>query len=325
MNEKKELNQLKLKLLMRKKKKKIVIVRKNSMANLLELVKQLRDQTGAGMMDCKKALEESDNDLEKAVDWLREKGIAKSVSREGRIAAEGLANITVEGNSAVLIEINTETDFTARNERFKDLVKDVAAAILVHKPATLEEALALPTAEGTVSELISAVSFATGEKMTLRRFEVVEKNDGQLFGQYVHHDGKTAAIVKLDGSNEEVGKPVAMQVASMKPQYVDRADMPQEIVEHETQVQTEIAKNDPKNANKPENIIEKMVTGRVAKALQEMCLVDQAFILDGNLKVGDYLKQNSMSVDSFVLYVVGEGIEKRKDCWVDEVNAALKQ
>ncbi len=294
------------------------------MANLLELVKQLRDQTGAGMMDCKKALEASDNDLEKAIDWLREKGIAKSVSRDSRVAAEGLANITVEGNYAVLVEINTETDFTARNERFKDLVNDVAAIILANKPSTLEEALELPSASGTVSELISAVSFATGEKMTLRRFEVIEKNDDQLFGQYLHHDGKTAAVVVLNGTNEEVGKPIAMQIASMKPQYVDRKSMPQEIVEHETQVQTEIAKNDPNNASKPANIIEKMVTGRVAKALQEMCLVDQAFILDGNLKVGAYLKENSMSVDSFVVYVVGEGIEKRKDCWVDEVNAALK-
>jgi len=294
------------------------------MANLLELVKQLRDQTGAGMMDCKKALEASDCDLDKAVDWLREKGIAKSVSRESRVAAEGLANITIDGNSAVLVEINTETDFTARNDRFKDLIKDVATIILTYKPATVEDALALPATESPVSELISAVSFATGEKMTLRRFEIVEKNDDQLFGQYVHHDGKTAAIVVLNGSNQEVGKPIAMQIASMKPQYVDRASMPQEIVEHETQVQTEIAKNDPNNANKPANIIEKMVTGRVAKALQEMCLVDQAFILDGNLKVSAYLKENGMSVDSFVVYVVGEGIEKRKDCWVDEVNAALR-
>ena len=271
-----------------------------------------------------KALEASDCDLDKAVDWLRDKGIAKSVSRESRVAAEGLANIAVDGNSAVLVEINTETDFTARNDRFKDLVKDVATIILTYKPATVEDALALPATEGPVSELISTVSFATGEKMTLRRFEIVEKNDDQLFGQYVHHDGKTAAIVVLNGSNEEVGKPIAMQIASMKPQYVDRASMPQEIVEHETQVQTEIAKNDPNNANKPANIIEKMVTGRVAKALQEMCLVDQAFILDGNLKVSAYLKENGMSVDSFVVYVVGEGIEKRKDCWVDEVNAALR-
>ncbi|HPW53261.1 MAG TPA: translation elongation factor Ts [Erysipelotrichaceae bacterium] len=293
------------------------------MANLLELVKQLRDQTGAGMMDCKKALEASDCDLDKAVDWLREKGIAKSVSRESRVAAEGLANITVDGNKAVLVEINTETDFTARTDKFKDMVKDVAAVILAHSPADVEEALALPTAEGTVNELISAVSFATGEKMTLRRFEVVNKNDDQLFGYYVHHDGKTAAIVTLTGSNEEVGKPIAMQVASMKPQYVDRASMPQEIVEHETAVQTEIAKNDPNNANKPANIIERMVSGRVSKALQEMCLLDQAFILDGGLKVSAYLKENGMSVNSFILYVVGEGIEKRKDNWVEEVNAAL--
>lgn len=294
------------------------------MANLVELVKELREKTGAGMLDCKKALEASECDMEKAIDWLREKGIAKSQAKQGRVAAEGLASIIVEGNKAVLVEVNSETDFTARTDKFKNMVKAVATTILENNPKDVEEALTLKAENGTVNEEIAAVSFATGEKMTLRRFTVVEKTDDQLFGTYVHHDGKTACIVVINGKNEEVGKPVAMQIASMKPQYVDRDHMPQEIVEHETAIQKEIAKNDPKNAGKPEGIIDKMVAGRVSKSLQDLCLVDQAFILDGNLKVSAYLANNNCSVDSFVLYVVGEGIEKKKDNWVEEVAAALK-
>ncbi len=294
------------------------------MANLVELVKELREKTGAGMLDCKKALEASECDMAKAVDWLREKGIAKSQAKQGRIAAEGLASILVEGNKAVLVEVNSETDFTARTDKFKNMVKAVAKTILENEPKDVEEALTLKAENGTVNEEIAAVSFATGEKMTLRRFTIVEKHDDQLFGTYVHHDGKTACIVVLTGKNEEVGKHIAMQIASMKPQYVDRDHMPQEIVEHETAIQKEIAKNDPKNAGKPEGIIDKMVAGRVSKSLQDLCLVDQAFILDGNLKVSAYLKSNDSTVDSFVLYVVGEGIEKKKDNWVEEVAAALK-
>ena len=294
------------------------------MANLVELVKELREKTGAGMLDCKKALEASECDMEKDIDWLREKGIAKSQAKQGRVAAEGLASIIVEGNKAVLVEVNSETDFTARTDKFKNMVKAVAKTILENNPKDVEEALTLKAENGTVNEEIAAVSFATGEKMTLRRFTVVEKTDDQLFGTYVHHDGKTACIVVINGKNEEVGKPVAMQIASMKPQYVDRDHMPHEIVEHETAIQKEIAKNDPKNAGKPEGIIDKMVAGRVSKSLQDLCLVDQAFILDGNLKVSAYLANNNCSVDSFVLYVVGEGIEKKKDNWVEEVAAALK-
>ena len=294
------------------------------MANLVELVKELRDKTGAGMLDCKKALEANDNDIEKAIDWLREKGIAKSQAKAGRVAAEGLSTIITEGNKAVIVEINSETDFTARTDKFKDMVKLVAKTILDNQPKDVEEALSLKVGAGTVNEEISTVSFATGEKMTLRRFEVVTKTDGQQFGTYVHHDGKTACVVVINGTNAEVGKPVAMQIASMKPQYVDRDHMPAEIVAHETEIQKEIAKNDPKNAGKPDSIIEKMVAGRVSKSLQDLCLVDQAFILDGNKKVSAYLSENNSSVESFVLYVVGEGIEKKKDNWVEEVQAALK-
>lgn len=294
------------------------------MANLVELVKELREKTGAGMLDCKKALEASECDMDKAVDWLREKGLSKQQAKQSRIAAEGLATVIIEGNKAVLVEINSETDFTARTDKFKNMVKAVATAILENQPKDVEEALTLKAENGTVNEEIAAVSFATGEKMTLRRFVVVEKKDDQLFGSYVHHDGKTACIVVLNGTDPEVGKPIAMQIASMKPQYVDRDHMPQEIVEHETAIQTEIVKNDPKNASKPEGIIAKMVSGKVSKSLQDLCLVDQEFILDGSQKVSAYLASKNTTVDSFVLYVVGEGIEKKKDNWVEEVTAALK-
>lgn len=294
------------------------------MANLVELVKELREKTGAGMLDCKKALEASECDMDKAVDWLREKGLSKQQAKQSRIAAEGLATVIIEGNKAVLVEINSETDFTARTDKFKNMVKAVATSILENQPKDVEEALTLKAENGTVNEEIAAVSFATGEKMTLRRFVVVEKKDDQLFGSYVHHDGKTACIVVLNGTDSEVGKPIAMQIASMKPQYVDRDHMPQEIVEHETAIQTEIVKNDPKNASKPEGIIAKMVSGKVSKSLQDLCLVDQEFILDGSQKVSAYLASKNTTVDSFVLYVVGEGIEKKKDNWVEEVTAALK-
>ncbi len=294
------------------------------MANLVELVKELREKTGAGMLDCKKALEASECDMDKAVDWLREKGLSKQQAKQSRIAAEGLATVIIEGNKAVLVEINSETDFTARTDKFKNMVKAVATSILENQPKDVEEALTLKAENGTVNEEIAAVSFATGEKMTLRRFVVVEKKDDQLFGSYVHHDGKTACIVVLNGTDPEVGKPIAMQIASMKPQYVDRDHMPQEIVEHETAIQTEIVKNDPKNASKPEGIIAKMVSGKVSKSLQDLCLVDQEFILDGSQKVSAYLASKNTTVDSFVLYVVGEGIEKKKDNWVEEVTAALK-
>jgi len=294
------------------------------MANLIELVKELREKTGAGFADCKKALEASGEDLDKAVDWLREKGIAKSASKASRIAAEGLAQVVVNGNKAVMVEVNSETDFTARNDKFKELVNTVANAIANGNATTVEEALELSTAEGKLSEVVAAISFATGEKMTVRRFEVINKTDDQVFGTYLHFDGKKACVVVLNGKEQEVAQNIAMQVVSMNPSYVDRDHMPQEIVEHETEVQTQIVKNEPANASKPDAIIAKMVEGKVSKALKEMCLVDQDYILDGNLKVSGYLKEHNMSVVSFTRYGVGEGIEKKVDNWVEEVQAALK-
>lgn len=294
------------------------------MASLIELVKDLRERTGAGFADCKKALEATGEDLEKAIDWLREKGIAKTAAKAGRVAAEGLAKVVVNGNKAAIVEVNSETDFTARNDMFKKMVDTVAETILNSNATTVEEALELPTANGKLSDEIAAISFATGEKMTLRRFELINKTDDQIFGQYLHFDGKKGCVVVLNGNKEEVAKNIAMQIVGMNAQYVDRDSMPAEIVEHERAVQTEIVKNDEKNANKPEAIIAKMVEGKISKSLKDMCLVEQDYLLDPSMNVKTYLANNGMSIEKFVRYSVGEGIEKKKDNWVEEVQAALK-
>ncbi|MBQ7223642.1 MAG: elongation factor Ts [Erysipelotrichaceae bacterium] len=294
------------------------------MSSLIEKVQDLRARTGAGMMDCKKALVECGEDIDKAIDWLRQKGISKSASKGNRIAAEGVSTVIVDGNKAVIAEINSETDFTARNDRFLHAVKVVAEGLLHSDAKTVEEAANVATAEGPVSEVLAAISFATGEKMTLRRFEILEKNDDQTFGPYIHMGGKIAALAVINGGNADVAKDVAMQVASMNPTYVDRDHMPAAEVEHERQIQLELAKNDPKNAGKPEAIIAKMVEGRVSKSLQEVCLVDQIYFRDGQSKVSAFLKSNNAVVDRFVRYATGEGIEKKKDNWVAEVAAATK-
>ena len=294
------------------------------MSNLIKLVQELRERTGAGMMDCKKALEASDQDIDKAIDWLRQKGIAKSSSKGDRIAAEGASTVLVDGNKAVILEINSETDFTARNERFLNAVKTVAEGLLHSDAKTLEEAKAVATAEGPVSEVLAAISFATGEKMDLRRFEIVEKTDDQFFGPYIHMGGKIASLAVVEGGDASVAKDVAMQVASMNPTYIDRDHMPRSEVEHERSIQLEIAKNDPKNAGKPENIIAKMIEGRVSKALQEVCLVDQIYFRDGSSKVSAFLKANNATCIKLIRYATGEGIEKRVDNWAEEVANAVK-
>ncbi len=287
-------------------------------------VKELRERTSAGIADCKKALEACEGNMEKAIDWLREKGIAKAAGKASRIAAEGLASVIVNGNEAVLVEINSETDFSAKTDKFKDMVKLVATTILEKKPATVEEALELTAGSDKLSEVIAAVSFATGEKMTLRRFEVIEKTDDQVFGQYVHFDGKTGVVVVLNGDKADVAKGVAMQLASMKAEYLTREDIPQEKIDHETELQTKIANEDPSFSKKPEKIQQSIINGRVSKTFQESCLVDQSYILDGTLTVGKFLAQNNMTAVKFVRFVVGEGIEKRVDNWVEEVMAAAK-
>ena len=288
-------------------------------------VKELRELTGAGMMDCKKALTECEGDIKKAIDWLREKGIAKAAKKEGRIAAEGLAKILIEGNKAVVLEVNSETDFVAKNDRFLALLDEAAKTIFNSNAKTVEEALALPTAEGTLNDSFIGAVAVIGEKITLRRFEIVEKSDDELFGSYTHQGGRIVAVTVVKGTADaQVAKNMAMQVASMNPTYVSRDEMPQEVVAHEREVQEGIMANDESLANKPEKVKAGIIEGRVSKALQDMCLVDQEYFLDSNLKCGQYLKENNAEVVKFVKYIVGEGIEKKQDDFAAEVAAMAK-
>ena len=288
-------------------------------------VKELRELTGAGMMDCKKALTECEGDTKKAIDWLREKGIAKAAKKEGRIAAEGLAKILIEGNKAVVLEVNSETDFVAKNDRFLALLDAAAKAIFNSNAKTVEEALALPTAEGTLNDSFIGAVAVIGEKITLRRFEIVEKSDDELFGSYTHQGGRIVAVTVVKGTADaQVAKNMAMQVASMNPTYVSRNEMPQDVIAHEREVQEGIMANDPSLANKPEKVKAGIIEGRVSKSLQDMCLVDQEYFLDTNLKCGQYLKENNAEVVKFVKYIVGEGIEKKQDDFAAEVAAMAK-
>ena len=283
------------------------------------LVKELREKTGAGMMDCKKALTETDGDIAKAIDWLRQKGISKAAKKADRIAAEGLSKVVIDGNKAIVVEINSETDFVAKNEQFLELLDKTCKTLINANATSVEEALTVEVDGGTLNDLFVNATATIGEKITLRRFEVLTKTDDQVFGAYMHMGGKISAVVVANGAKADVAKDMAMQVASMNPQYVSRANMPAEVVEHETNVQKEILKNDPKLASKPEKVLAGIIEGRVSKTLQEMCLVDQLFFKNQDIKCGQYLKENGMEVVSFVKYTVGEGLEKREENFAEEV------
>ena len=284
------------------------------------MVKELRERTGAGMMDCKKALTACDGDMEKSIDWLREKGIAKAAKKNDRIAAEGLTRAAVNGNTGVVFEVNSETDFVAKNEKFLGLLDEIQGVLIENKPADLDAALACAASEGTVADAVTTATATIGEKISLRRIAVVEKADDEFFGCYMHMGGKISALVTLKGkADEAVAKNIAMQIASMAPQYVNRDEMPTEVVEHERKVQTEIVKNDEKLANKPEKVLAGIIEGKISKNLKDLCLVEQEFFLDPNMKVAQYLKENGCDVVNFVRYAVGEGIEKRQDNFAEEV------
>lgn len=283
-------------------------------------VKELREKTSAGMMDCKKALTECDGDMAKAIDWLREKGIAKAAKKSDRIAAEGLSRVAVDGNTAVVFEVNTETDFVSKNEQFLALLETFKGIFLSVKPATLEAALAAEKDGKTVELMISEATATIGEKISLRRVAVVTKQDDEVFGSYMHMGGSISALAILKGTQDEaVAKDIAMQVASMNPSYVTRDEMPKEIVDHEREIQTEITKSDEKLANKPEKVLAGIIEGRVSKNLQDMCLVEQPFFKNPDQKVGQFVKEAHATIESFIRYVVGEGIEKREDNFAEEV------
>lgn len=280
-----------------------------------ELVKELRDKTGAGMMDCKKALTETNGNVEEAVDWLREKGISKAEKKQSRIAAEGLANIFVNGNKAVILEVNSETDFVSKNDEFKEMVESIGNAILNSDVKTVEDALNLTVEGSTINDYIVAKTAKIGEKLSFRRFEVVDKNDDEVFGSYLHMGGKIATLTVVKGGNEEVAKDVAMQAAAMKPKYVFESDVPESDIEAEKKVLKEQAMNE----GKPADIAEKMVEGRMKKFYKEQCLIDQAFIKDDSIDVQTYLNNNNAELISMTRYEVGEGMEHREENFAEEV------
>lgn len=279
------------------------------------MVKELRETSGAGMMDCKKALSECNGNMDEAMNYLREKGIAKSAKKESRIAAEGLANIFINGNKAVILEVNSETDFVSKNEEFTNMIDVIGNALLNSDAKTIEEANEVETENGKVSDYIISMIAKIGEKLSLRRFEIVTKSDDEVFGNYLHMGGKIATLTLAKGVNEEVAKDVAMQAAAMKPLYLNIEEVPAEVVENERKVQKELAMNE----GKPADIAEKMVEGRIKKFYKEICLVEQPFIKDGDMSVKDYVAKNGGEILKMVRYEVGEGMEKRNDNFAEEV------
>lgn len=283
-------------------------------------VKELRDKTGVGMMDAKKALVETEGDMEKAVDVLREKGVAKAEKKSGRVAAEGIAAVAIKDNKAAIVEINCETDSVASTDKFKNLVTEVADKIAEEEPASVDDALALKTANGTVKDDVIETTQVTGEKISLRRFQVVEKGADQSFGSYIHNGGQIAALVVLDGADSDTAKDVAMHVAAINPEYVNREQVPADRLAHEKDVLVKEALNE----GKPEKIVEKMVEGRLNKWLSEISLDDQEFVKDSDQTVAHFVESKGGKVSSFIRFEVGEGIEKKADNFIDEVMNQIK-
>ena len=279
------------------------------------MVKELRESTGAGMLDCKKALEASNGNMEEAITWLREKGISKAAKKASRIAAEGLAVAKVVGNKAVIVEVNSETDFVAKNEEFKSLVDIIADTLLNNSSVkTVEEANKLTHDGKTIEELVIEKTSTIGEKLSFRRFEIVEKEDSQVFGTYSHMGGKIVAVCVLT-KDEEVAKDVAMQIAAMRPLYLNRDMVPADVLEKERTSLKEQAENEGLDPNK----IDMIVNGRINKYYEEVCLVDQGFIKENKMKVNKYVESKGSEIVSFVRYEVGEGMEKREENFADEV------
>lgn len=279
------------------------------------MVKELRETSGAGMLDCKKALEETNGNMDEAINWLREKGISKAAKKSSRIAAEGLAFAKVENNKAVIIEVNSETDFVAKNEEFQKLVSTIAETILNSEVTTMDEALELDVNGTKLADLITERVATIGEKLSFRRFEVITKEDNQVFGNYSHMGGKIVSLALLEGDNAELAKDVAMQIAAMKPSYLTRDEVPEERVEKEREILTEQAKNDGLDASK----LTMIINGRLNKFFEEVCLVDQGYIKENKMKVGKFVESKGSKIVKFVRYEVGEGIEKREENFADEV------
>lgn len=285
------------------------------------LVKELRDKTGAGMMDCKKALVETDGNLEQAVDWLREKGISKAAKKASRIAAEGACEAKVDGDTAIIFELNCETDFVAKNDKFTKLVEKIADALLKTQPENGEEALKSMVDGKSLSDLLLEQVSAIGENLTFRRYELVKKTADQTFGAYVHMGGKIASLVVINGDDAEVAKDMAMHVAASSPKYVSQDDISEEYIAHEREVLTKEALNENAESDKPkpENIIVKMVEGRLNKNMKEICLLNQPFVKNPDVTIDQHVKAKGVSIALFKRLAVGEGVEKKEENFADEV------
>ena len=289
------------------------------MAITAAMVKELREKTSAGMMDCKKALVETNGDMSAAIDWLRERGIAKAAKKSDRVAAEGLCSVTIEGNTAVIFELNSETDFVAKNEQFLTLLDKLGKILVANKPATVEEALAITVDGTTVNDMLIEATSTIGEKITLRRLQLVEKADNEFFGSYLHMGGRIAALTVVEGK-EEVAKDAAMHAAAINPQYLTQSEVPAEVVAKEREILTQEALNE----GKPANIVEKMVEGRIRKFLADVCMLEQPFVKDGDVTVAKYAKNNNSEIKLFIRLEVGEGIEKVVSNFAEEVMSQVR-
>ena len=286
-------------------------------------VKDLREKTGAGMMDCKKVLTETDGDMEKAIELLRERGITKAAKKSDRIAAEGIvaAYVSEDGNVGAVVEVNSETDFVAKNEEFKTFVEDVAEQIAKENPADVEELLeqtSIKDSNKTVKEVLTDKIAKIGENMTIRRFERFESNG--LVEKYIHGDGKIGVLVDIENGDAELAKDICMQIAAAKPEFLDREAVPQERLDKEM----EILKAQAMNEGKPEAIAEKIVQGRVGKFYSEICLVEQEFVKNPDLKVKELLSSKNAKINRFARFEKGEGIEKKEENFAEEVMKQIK-
>lgn len=286
------------------------------------IVKELRERTGAGMMDCKKALVATEGDMEKAIDFLREKGLSQAAKKAGRVAAEGavVAYVTEDGKTGAIVEVNCETDFVGKNENFQALAKSIAELIVKTNPADVDALLASEMDGKTVKDVVTEAIAKIGENISVRRFVRYESAEGKVYS-YIHGGGKIGVLVDMKGGDAELGKDIAMQVAAANPQFLNRNEVPDSELEHEKDILTEQARNE----GKPENIIAKMVMGRINKYYKEVCLVDQEFIRDGDLTISKLLKSKNADVARFSRFQLGEGIEKKQENFADEVAAFIKK
>lgn len=289
------------------------------MAITAAMVKELREKTSAGMMDCKKALVETNGDMSAAIDWLRERGISKAAKKSDRVAAEGLCSVAIDGNTAVIFELNSETDFVAKNEQFLTLLDKLGKILVANKPASVEAALEIAVDGVTVNEMLIEATSTIGEKITLRRLTVVEKADNEFFGSYLHMGGRIAALTVVEGK-EEVAKDAAMHAAAINPQYLTVEQVPAEVVAKEREILTQEALNE----GKPANIVEKMVEGRIRKFLADVCMLEQPFVKDGDVTVAKFAANNGSTIKSFIRLEVGEGIEKVVANFAEEVMSQVR-